>query len=336
MKKRQNLFFILNFFLFLIVLIVNFSAEKVTGKAPDCKVKRGYIFDRNLNPLVVSLENYKAYYMLKGNTFLSSSDLAILKKYLGSSLNLSKRGIILLSEDLSLEEVEILKDKKNVIIEKSFKRKILQPYLRFLIGETFNGYGVSGLEKIFNEHLSTGKPIILSIDLNLEKKIYNIIHNFNVTAFGIAVFDLETGELLSYLESDNLKPFDNYYPLNLFGIPPEEVKDFKWVLGDEPILKEGSIIKINTWHLAKWYMDKICHGLIEPTLLLKKGKLCQPDLESLEKREHTIYPVGDTFITVAFKENKMIISSFTFNSTDNLTDPYALNQKLLNYISLQL
>lgn len=330
MKKKQNLLLLLSLFLFLVLLIINFSAERVTGKAPDCKVKRGYIFDRNLNPIAVSLEKYRAYYFIKNTSSLSHADLEILKKYLGSTLNLSKKGIIHLSDDLSLEEVERLKNKKNILIEETFERKVLQPYLKFLIGETFNKIGVSGLEKTFNAHLSEGKPLILSLDLNLEKKIYNIIYNLKLSAFEIAVFDLETGELLSYLKSENSRLFDNYYPLNFFGIPSSEVRDLDWALGKNPVLKEENIPKINAWHVAQWYMDKICKGLIKPTILFTKNKACQPELKI--SKEKYIYTLGDKFITIAFKENKMILASFAFNSTE----AYALNRKLINYLYSQI
>ncbi|PMP97865.1 MAG: hypothetical protein C0169_01800 [Thermodesulfobacterium geofontis] len=329
MKKKQKLLLLLSASLFLIILIINFSAERVTGKVPEYRVKRGYIFDRNFNPIAVSLENYKAYYLLKDNALFDSSDISFLKKYLGSTINLSKKGIILLSEDLSLEEVEKLKKEKNVIIEKTFKRKVLQPYLKFLVGETFNGYGVSGLEKIFDEHLRIGNPLVLSIDLNLEKKIYNIIYESNLPGFGIAVFDLETGELLGYLESENLRLFDNYYPLNLFGIHPSELKDFNWVLGENLMLKEMDTIKINLWHLAKWYMEKACNQSVIPTILPQKTKICEPNLEIFEKREY-IYDLGKIFITVAFKNNKLILSSFAFNPQEK--DLLSKNKKIINYI----
>ena len=327
MKKKQAFLLFLSIFLLLVVGILNFSVNKVTGKAPNYQIKRGYIFDRNLKPIAISLENYKAYYVLKENSFLSSSDLAILKKYLGSTLNLPKKGVVLLSDDLSLDEVEKFKKEKNIIIEKSFKRKILQPYLKFLIGKTFNGYGVSGLEKVFNEHLKKGKPLILSLDLNLEKKIYNIIQEFSLPAFGIAIFNLETGELLGYLESENIKLFDNYYPLNFFNLPDKEIKNFRWVLGEKLVIKEKDMMKINVWHLAKWYMDTVCNHPITPTILYTKTKICKPNLEIFDRKEYT-YTLGNIFITIAFKKNKMILTSLALTSPDAVE----LNEKIVNYL----
>ncbi len=327
MKKRQNILLFLSFLLILVVVIVNFSAERVTGKSPDCKVKRGYIFDRNLHPIAISLENYKAYYFLKDNSFLSPSDIKILKKYLGSTLNLSKKGVILLSKDLSMEEVKKLKNNENVIIERTFKRKILQPYLKPLIGETFNGYGISGVEKVYDKRLRMGKPLVLSIDLNLEKRIYNIINCFNPLAFGVAVVNLETGELLSYLESENVKLFENYYPLKFFGISPKEIKDFNWIMGNKPVIRKNNIIEINIWNLAEWFMDKACRGPLNLTVLPRKTRVCQPDVKSFNGNIY-IYPLGNTFITIAFKRNRMLVSSFVFNSEK----AYALNQKLIKHI----
>ena len=327
MKKKQTFLLFLSIFLLLVVSILNFSVNKVTGKPPNYQTKRGYIFDRNLKPIAISLENYKAYYLFKENSFLSSSDLAMLKKYLGSTLNLPKKEVVLLSDDLSLDEVEKFKKEKNIIIEKSFKRKILQPYLKFLIGKTFNGYGVSGLEKVFNEHLKKGKPLILSLDLNLEKKIYNIIQEFGLSAFGIAIFNLETGELLGYLESENIKLFDNYYPLNFFNLPDKEIKNFRWILGEKPVIREKNTIKINAWHLAKWYMDTVCNHPITPTILYTKTKICEPNLEIFDRKEY-IYTLGNIFITVAFKKNKMILTSLALTSPDAVE----LNEKIVNYL----
>ena len=62
MEKKQNFLLFLSIFLVLVVFIINFSTKRVTGKPPEYKNKRGYIFDRNLNPLAISLENYKAFY----------------------------------------------------------------------------------------------------------------------------------------------------------------------------------------------------------------------------------------------------------------------------------
>jgi len=327
MKKKQAFLLFLSIFLLLVVGILNFSTNKVIGKPTNYQTKRGYIFDRNLKPIAISLENYKAYYLFKENSFLSSSDLAILKKYLGSTLNLPKKGVVLLSDDLSLDEVEKFKKEKNVIIEKSFKRKVLQPYLKFLVGKTFNGYGVSGLEKVFNEHLKKGKPLILSIDLNLEKKIYNIIQEFGLPAFGIAIFNLETGELLGYLESENIKLFDNYYPLSFFNLPDKKIKNFRWALGEKPVIKEKDMMKINAWHLAKWYMDTVCNQSITPTILYTKTKICEPNLEIFDRKEYT-YTLGNIFITIAFKENKMILTSLALTSQDAVE----LNEKIVTYL----
>lgn len=351
MKKQQNFLLFLSLFLLLAVLIINFSAEKVPGKIPESTTKRGYIFDRNLNPLAVSLENYKAYYCFKKSSFFGSSDLKILQKYLGSTINLDKKDIILLSENLSLEEVENLKNEKSVIIEISYKRKVLFPYLKTLIGETSDEHGISGLEKIFDKELSMGKPLILSIDLKLEKKLYNLIRNFSFFTpdssllYASAIFDLQTGELLgylesesAYLESESTQLYSRYYPIKLFGIPSHEVKTFKWTLGENPILKEGDTIKINIWHLAKWYMDKVCNSSLSPTLLYSQTKVCEPNLEIFEKDKY-FYDLGDTFLIVTFKKDKLILFSLTFNSQqDNLTeekqkiDKEKLSKKVVNYI----
>lgn len=326
MQKRETFLVFLVVFIIFTTILLNFSIKKSGGKLiSPYYVKRGYIFDRNLNPLVVTSENYKAYYVIKGNFIINSQDLSIIRKYLGNALDLPKKGIILLSEELSLDEIETLKKDKNVIIEKNFKRKTFYPYLKDVIGEVAYNEGISGLEKIFNNSLKCGNPLILSLDLNLEKKIYNTIQEFKIINYGIAVFNIETGEVLGYLENKDTKIFESYFPLNLFGIPEKEIKSFDWTLGNNPVIIEGNIKKINMWHLAKWYMEKMCNHDISPTLIYTKFPKCNFSLEVSEKNKTKyVYNLNnDTFITITFKKNKLLLSSLQVPSLE-------LNQYIVN------
>ncbi len=327
MQKKEAFLGFLVTFVILTTILLNFSIKKSGGRliTPNY-VKRGYIFDRNINPIVVTLENYKAYYVIKENFLFNFQDLSLIKTYLGNILSLPKKGIILLSEKLSLDEVEILKKDENIIIEKDFKRKILYPYLKNIIGEVVYNEGISGLEKIFDDLLKCGKPLILSLDLNLEKKIYNTIQELNLKNYIITVFNIETGEVLGYLEDENAKIFEIYYPLTFFEIPENEIKGFNWTLGINPIIIDGKEKKINIWHLAKWYMEKICNSNISPTLIYTKSQKCKPSSEFFENSNNAhIYNLGNIIITIVFKKDKLFISSLQVSSLE-------LNQYIVDKI----
>ncbi len=126
---------------------------------------------------------------------------------------------------------------------------------------------------------------------------------------------------------DSIKLFDNYYPLNFFNLPDKEIKNFRWVLGEKPVIKEKDMMKINAWHLAKWYMDKVCNHPITPTILYTKTKICKPNSEIFDRKEY-IYTLGNIFITIAFKKNKMILTSLALTSQDAIE----LNEKIVNYL----
>ncbi len=323
MMIKNNTYRVLIFITILIILLIgifNLSIKKVRGNINNLKIKRGYILDRNMEPLAITLENYKAYYLIKDDLLFSNNYSPVLKKYLNSTLNLPKKGLILLSDNLSLDEIEELKKEKNVIIEKNFKRKILDPHLTFLIGETFNGYGVYGLERIFDKTLQKGKPVILSLDYKIEKKLYKWAEKFKDCDLGIALFDLKTGELLAYIEKGKDKLFNHFYASSIFRISEKNLTDFEWTLTKENIIEINHNRYINLWYLAKVYMDKVCNGSIIPKLVYTKEKdICKPDLESFERKKQ-VYFFNKGFISVYLKNNKMLIFVLKVNDKNNLDE----------------
>ena len=333
-KSTPKILLFLTALLIISVCILDFSVEKVKGKGFYPKTKRGYIFDRNFEPIVISSENYKAYYLIKDG--IGSADIPpVVRKYIGSVLNLPKKGLIFISDNLSLDELNQLKKEKNVIIEKSFKRKLLEPYLKFLIGETFNGYGVSGLEKVFDDILQKGKPVTLSIDLRLEKKLYNLSRPFEEYNFAAALFDLRTGEVLAYIENSKAGLFNLYYPVSIFGITKRHLPDFKWTLGDENVIRVNNEEKINLWYLSKLYMDTICKIPMTLTLLYTKKQICNLEPNFLERKKNT-YFFNKGFINVYFKNSKMMVVVLISPSKIKAEEFYTLNKKLDNLVNLSL
>ena len=95
------------------------------------------------------------------------------------------------------------------------------------------------------------------------------------------------------------------------------------------ILKEMNTTKINIWHIAKWYMDKVCDKPIIPTILRQETKICEPKSEIFENKKY-IYNLDNNFITVAFKEDKLVLSLFVFDPQEK--DLLDKNKKIINYI----
>lgn len=287
-KQHYSLWCFLGIFLFFLVLVLNFSVEKVTGKSSLPEVKRGYIFDRNYEPLVITLENYKAYYVIKNNNWMAESIPDVVKTYLPSTLNLPKKGIILLSEDLTLDEVERLSKESRVLIEKSFRRKILVPEMDFLIGETFNGYGVSGLEKRFDAYLQKGEPLVLSLDLKKEKKFLNLKKQLEKNyQLGLAEIDLSTGEVLAYVDEKETPLFEEAYPSSVFGIFHKNQKTTLWGLGE-------------------YFLASLCGQNISIDFVKKNEKVCNPELENFSK-DKMMFLLDKSVVRVYFKDNKMLI-----------------------------
>ncbi len=306
-KKHSKVLILIALLVVVLTIILNLFTKRVSGNVNRLEVKkRGYILDRNLQPIVITLEKDRAYYLIKNGLF-GSTYSPILRKYLGSALNLPKKGVILLSDDLSLDELEELKNEKNVVIERSFKRKLLDPDLRFLIGETFDGYGISGLEKVFDKTLKKGDPVILSIDYNIEKKLYNWAKSFKNCDIAIALFDLRTGELLGYVETGKEKLFNHFYETSIFGISKNSLKNFSWALESKNVIKLNKNSYITLWYLAKMYMEKVCKSPVNLKILYSNEKyLCNPDLSLLKNKKH-IYLFDKGFISVYFRNKKMLI-----------------------------
>ena len=309
--------------------ICEFSVKKVKGVEEVPVNKRGYILDRNFTPIALTSTNYKAYYLLSNSPIPKE-----IKKYIGNILNLPTKGFVLLSEDLSPEEVKKLSRFKKVIIEKQFKRKLLHPELKFLIGETFNGAGISGVERIFDSTLRKGEAVVLSISIPVEKELELLSKIFKGWQFAAAVFNLDTGEVLGYFENSRPYIFNEFFPTKWFGLSKKDISDFKWELSDKNLLSSGTCEeKVTLWYLAKFYMDHICNKKLSPTLLLKQNAAeCKVNIEGYQRE----FKIPKGVVEVLIKGHKMLIIALKNRGDSQLLLSEGLKTRLRRVISALL
>ena len=311
-----------------IVGICDFSVKKVKG-VEEIPNKRGYILDRNFSPIALTSTTYKAYYLLTNSPIPKE-----VRKYIGNILNLPTKGFVLLSEDLSPEEVKKLLKYKKVIIEKQFKRKLLYPNLKFLIGETFNGAGISGIERIFDSTLRNGNAVVLSISIPIEKYLNDLSKIFKNWQFAAAVFDLNTGEVLGYFENSSPKIFKEFIPTIYFGFSKVKLPNFKWELSKKNVLIQDDKVKINLWYLAKIYMDELCNEKnLSPTIIFKPQiPECNVKVSGYQRE----FKIPGGIVEVLIKGHRMLMIALKNKGDAQLILNSYLKRKLKQIISALL
>lgn len=310
MKKERFIKFWLFLCLFTGFMIwsLNFSVELLSGKPTSFQIKRGYIFDRNFEPIVITIETYKAFFLRKDKWFTEDIP-SELRTYISSTLNLPKKGLIPLGENLTLDEIEKLQDKKNIFIEKKFVRKLLVPELSFLIGEVFNDYGVSGIEKMFDGTLKKGEPVVLSLDLKLEKKLLALkdFFNKNNIMFSGAIISLYTGEVKAYVdEKEGL--FQTYLSPKVFGIILDQTFPINVILG-KPTLYDKNI---NLWYVAEVFLKEFCGNYVDLTFLKNEKIKCSKDIKNEKIDFKKTYFTEDGLVQINIKNAHMVIARFRF------------------------
>jgi len=293
MKCRINICLLGAIIILLFTLFLGFSTGKGMYYKMNEAVKRGYILDRNGEPLVINRESFKAYLILKGSSLLGKDIPDEIRPYLPKTLDLPKKGIILLAENLNLDEAKRLSKVENVIVKGFLERKALFEELSPLLGQVQHEEGISGLEKSFNEFLKEGKSLLTSLDLKFQKKVYHLNRNHkNFTLAGIALLKVTTGEVLAY-----------------------SGKDKEWVTGEEI----GGVFPKT---LIETHLKEICEKNFEITLLPKKEELCKPSeveveelkLDERHKKFLYLYRKGE-FLVVLLGELKKEESSSQFEGS---------------------
>lgn len=306
MKCRFNFCLILALIILSMVILFNF--EKGSGYYTS-KTKRGYILDRKGEPLVVNKESFQAFYLIQGRNFIGRDFPEEIKPYLPKLLDLPEKGLILLSEKLTLDEIEKLSKVKNVTIKGNVERKILYEGLEPIIGITTGDRGISGIEKALEGKLLKGESILISLDAHFMKKIYNLTKmypSYNIK--GIAQFDLKTGELISYYSKDKKEWLTLSFPIHpTEGIKIPEV--VKWELGEYRVAKIDDAWYITPLHLISAYFYFSCGKVFFPTVLVRQEVFCSEIAHrgdelfylisdnkdfSANKRWFFFYPTGET------------------------------------------
>lgn len=279
MKCKGNFCLILSLLIFLLTLLFNFEKGRSYYFTQG---RRGYILDRKGEPLVINKESFQAYYLIKGKSFLGEDFPKEIKPYLPKILDLPEKGLILLSENLTLDEVQRLSKVKNVSIRSSIERKVLNEGIRSLLGETTGDKGLLGLEKVYDYKLQRGESIITSLDMNLLKRVYSITKAYASYHFkGMAQFKLTTGELISYWSLEGKDWLTD--PLFLQNDLPFQVPErVSWELGSYEVIKQPKW-QITPLHLVFAYLNKSCGVPVNPTLIYKKEEVCSEIKEKMEE-----------------------------------------------------
>lgn len=212
-------------------------SESQTVRKTKIYPKRGYILDRNENPLAINVQKYNIFTFIKNKKKLKS-ELTKLKniipklnyeKILKTIEKRSKFTWIAREINLSDEQIEKIKDFESITIESRSSRfypnhELLAQTLGFV---GIDNDGLAGIEYEFNEELkgepvihkyfrdAKGRPIknksadihkraqdiVLSVDkdiqASLEEYLKEGVKNHNALRAGAAVMDAQTGEILA-------------------------------------------------------------------------------------------------------------------------------------------
>ncbi|MEZ0344079.1 MAG: hypothetical protein ABWJ99_04685 [Caldimicrobium sp.] len=281
MRCKFSLCSIIAFFILGLTLFYGLSSGRGFYPSTELKVKRGYLLDRKGEPLVINKENFKAYLILKGESPLGRDWPKEIQLYLKNPLEIPKKGLFLLSERLTLEEVKKLEKIENVVIKGDLERKPLFEGLKPLIGEVSGGEGISGLEKVFDPVLKKGESVITSLDSKFLKRVYYLNKNYGEFFLkGIAQFRISTGELIAYYSQGEKDWLERQLLLgkDYLGVRDKVV----WELDNSKNIERPSSSGITPLYLIKAYLTEACGKPIYPTLLPKDKELCSPSEKEIE------------------------------------------------------
>ena len=289
MKKGRRLFpwvCIFCCFIFIILYITTVKSSPIER----ILTKRGYILDREGNPLVISRDHYRAYLLIKGKAMIGDDLSPVVRKYLAQGVNLPEKGVFLLSDSLTQEEAELLKREDNVFVEWSFERKVIYPGLEALVGRVSNQDGVAGLEKAFDDSLKQGKSLQVSLSLDTIKRISNL---------GKKVKDLEeilvakrNGELLAFYSLFTTPFFEKPFLLPPYLLPSYEFSTLEWEFGKQEVKKDGEYLRITPLHLVQAELRRIngenTRLTILPRIGAEEATIKSSDSSSQEAKEEIL------------------------------------------------
>ena len=357
--KAFIIFFLFIIFLMLILFrmaylafiqddFLNNKGKDLTEGLRPIKVLRASIYDRNMIPLATTINQYDLY-GLKG---LEKNDIPFiisdnLIKFVENKL--PKKSLI--KKDLSLEELEKIKELRNNYLEIEEVESRIYPF-----GEQFSnmvgfagkdGKGLEGIEFIYDEVLSgedglkriyknrnqqpfkkpeilrqahSGKNIVLTLDKDYQfiafKNLIEGIKKFEAKGGSVVILDNELGEVLAAAS------FPAYNPNN----PSRKIQRNRVLLD---AFEPGSIMKPFAYALA------LANNTIEPnskidtdpgSLILNGRKIVDPkNYQSITAREVIAKSsqVGASLITLSLESNTLIegLKSFGFSKPLSIDFP---------------
>ncbi len=220
--KKINLFFFIIIFAFIIFIIINLftlslSEKKIQLFNDKHKISRGEIVDRNGEVLATSINTKDLYLdtkkILDSENLIEKLKMIFPEKQL--SLDTKKKKYLLIKKHLSLNEINELKKIGDPSI--AFQNSKKRIYPQHNIFSHITGFKInnlkSKLEKKFDNKLSNGNDIKLTVDL----KIQNIVREELIKGMEIyeaksalsIVMNVENGEIVAMV---SLPDFDPNYP----------------------------------------------------------------------------------------------------------------------------
>ena len=186
------------------------------------KINRGIIYDRNGEVLAASVESKSLSarpIFIKNSNHLAKElakiidiDEDIIKNKL-----LSGKKFVWLKRNITPSEHQKIIDLGEINLEFHSERKRIYPYKNsasHLVGfVNIDHVGQKGIERSFDQKLSSSKDVTLSIDINLQQSIrHNLLETINYykAESGLAiVMDISNGEILSSVSYPDFNPNDN-------------------------------------------------------------------------------------------------------------------------------
>jgi hypothetical protein len=254
MKKGRRLFPWVGIFCCFIFIILYITTVK-SSPIERILTKRGYILDREGNPLVISRYHYRAYLLIKGKAMIGDDLSPVVRKYLAQGVNLPEKGVFLLSDSLTQEEAELLKREDNVFVEWSLERKVIYPGLEALVGRVRNQDGLAGLEKAFDDSLKQGNSLRVSLTLETIKRISNL--GKKTKYLEEILVAKKNGELLAFYSLSTTPFFEKPFLLPPSLLPSYEFSTLEWEFGKQEVKKDGEYLRITPLHLVQAELRRI-------------------------------------------------------------------------------
>ncbi len=299
-------FFFIIFFLviqFKIIHTIVFDGEQVIRKVKETQKKRIDIIDRNGMVLATDIGSFDLYLRadqvddidqtiqkISNIIFLTSRKKEIIK------INLEKyRGVnklVLIAHNiLSNELMQTLKDGIiGIYYEENIKRAYLQNNLTsHIVGFVSEDRdGLSGIESYFDTYLKssdlTDEPLELSIDINIQGLLRNIISNavekHNAIGGVGLISKIDTGEIIAAVS------YPDFNPNNISKVNNDKLFN-RFSLG---VYELGSIIKIITtvYALENGISDKKIYNIPRE---LKIGKYTIKDFSTVIRPKMNMYDI---------------------------------------------